>query len=100
MNHSSGEWSRKGGKYRACRGMCGGLSPVLNELLQLLDLATEFFGRREAFGRLHEERRHLVAAEQAGDAALQPVEHAGLHHSCRHKTSSSIFSVQYFFVST
>ena len=57
------------------------ISPVLNKLLQLLDLVAEFLGRRKAFCCLHKESRHLVAAQQAGDTTLQSMKQAGLHNS-------------------
>lgn len=57
------------------------ISLVFDELLQLLDLAAELLGGREALRRLHEECRHLVAAQQACDTSLESVQHAGLHHS-------------------
>lgn len=59
-------------------------SPVLNELLQLLDLAAQLFSRREAFRHLHKKGRNLVAAQQACNTTLQPVKDAGLHHSYTH----------------
>lgn len=60
-------------------------SPVFNQLLQLLDLAAQLFRRREAFRHLHKKCGNLVAAQQAGDTALESVKHAGLHNSYAHK---------------
>lgn len=54
-------------------------SRALNELLQLLDLAAQLLGRREALAHLHEERRDLVASQEAGRPPPQPMQHAGLH---------------------
>lgn len=58
------------------------LSLCLHDLLQLLGLLAQLLGWGEALAHLHEERRHLVAAQKACSPPLQSVQNARLHRSC------------------
>lgn len=57
-------------------------SRALDELLQVLDLAAQLLGRREAPAHLHEQSCDLVAAQEAGCPPPQPVQDTGLHRRC------------------
>lgn len=58
-------------------------SRALNQLLQVLHLAAQLLGRREALAHFHEESCDFVAAQEASRPPPQPVQDAGLHGRCR-----------------
>lgn len=69
-------------RFEARSAVCVCVSLCLNDLLQLLGLPTQLLGRGEALPHLHEERRDLVAAQEARCSPLQPMQNARLHGSC------------------
>lgn len=67
----------------------------LQDLFQLLGLLAQLFSWRKALPHLHEERRYLVATQEAGRPPLQAMQNTSLHCSCVKKPQNDLIRGKY-----